>query len=136
MNILAGCLIAISFLVCNVFCVNTDYNKVPQRCYEPLFKCWTDCRKYFVCHRGEFIKVACPKGLYWNDEIKACDFHKPTIDCVIPEDSDEEVEPQIPERNGTTPDPVKDNKPTGPPSTDQLKVICYCKHRIFVFCFI
>lgn len=120
MHILAGCLLVLSYLICNAYCVNTDYNKVPQRCYEPLFKCWKDCRKYFVCHRGEFIKVACPKGLYWNDEIKACDFHKPKVDCVIPETSDEDDEPEVPQNDETKPI-------LGPPSTKQLKVICYCK---------
>lgn len=121
MNIFVGCcFLAVSLFICNVYGVNTDYNKVPQRCYEPLFKCWTDCRKYFVCHRGEFIKVACPKGLYWNDEIKACDFHKPTVDCIIPENDDDD-DFDMPDRNGT-------EHIYGTPTTKQLKVICYCKY--------
>lgn len=127
MNIFAGCLLVISaVLICNVYGVNDKYNKVPERCTEPLFKCWTDCRKYFVCHHGGLIKVACPKGLYWNDVIKACDFDKPD-DCEIPENSDEEDEtpPHIPERIVPTPKPIV--KPTGRPSTDKLNVVCYCK---------
>lgn len=126
MNIFAGCLFAISVLICSVFSVNDDYNKVPQRCEEPLFKCWTDCRKYFVCHHGKLIKVSCPKGLYWNDKIKACDFDKPD-DCEVPENSSEEIEitTVIPERIVTTRKPIV--KPTGPPSTERLKVLCYCK---------
>lgn len=125
MNI-ASCLLVLSALVCAVYCVNDKYNKVPQRCVEPLFKCWTDCRKYMVVHHGKLIKVACPKGLYWNDVIKACDFTKPD-DCEIPEASSEEIEvPTTPTPERIVPTP-KPKRPSGPPSTEKLKVVCYCK---------
>jgi len=34
----------------------------------------TDCTKYFQCSNGEAFERKCPDPLYWNPEIKVCDW--------------------------------------------------------------
>ncbi|CAG9863438.1 unnamed protein product [Phyllotreta striolata] len=89
-NVDCSCKIAIFFLV---VVASTAINalgglNIDPECVNgfPNYRFYPyDCRKFLGCLSGETKIYSCPTGLYWNEEIKACDVEEKT-DCshIIP----------------------------------------------------
>ncbi|CAL1262611.1 unnamed protein product, partial [Larinioides sclopetarius] len=57
----------------------TDAFKCPQQF--GYFRDTTDCNKYFICVFGDALHDKCTPGLYFNDELRMCDWPRNVKDC-------------------------------------------------------